>query len=99
MFPFLLQSQEVTQISCDEDIKLVIDEENMTNEEILKAKDKYFKKLLAQANQECISKMKKALEEYVIMGIDSTIQLNQDILDKDEFISGNYNINFMNTLS
>ena len=49
--------------------------------------------------QECISKMKKALEEYVIMGIDSTIQLNQDILDKDEFISGNYNINFMNTLS
>lgn len=59
MFPFLLQSQEVTQISCDEDIKLVIDEENMTNEEILKAKDKYFKKLLAQANQECISKIAK----------------------------------------
>ena len=47
---------------------------------------------------ECISKMKKALEEYVIMGIDNTIQLNQDILDKDEFISGNYNINFMNEL-
>tara|TARA_B100000886_G_scaffold201004_1_gene138758 strand:+ start:1626 stop:2162 length:537 start_codon:yes stop_codon:yes gene_type:complete len=49
-------SKQVDVISCDEDIKLIIDEENMTNEEILKAKDEYFKKLLAQANQECISK-------------------------------------------
>tara|TARA_Y200000002_G_C22687817_1_gene666726 strand:- start:7794 stop:8333 length:540 start_codon:yes stop_codon:yes gene_type:complete len=59
VFPFLLVSKEVTQISCDEEIKLVIDEENMTNEEIVKAKDEYFKKLLAQANQECISKLAK----------------------------------------
>ena len=29
----------------------------MTNEEIVKAKDLYFKKLLAQANQECISQL------------------------------------------
>ena len=52
-------SKQVDVISCDEDIKLNIDEENMTNEEILKAKDEYFKKLLAQANQECISKKAK----------------------------------------
>ncbi len=52
-------SKPVDIITCDEDIKLVIDEENMTNEEILKAKDEYFKKLLAQANQECISKISK----------------------------------------
>ena len=41
-------SKKVDVISCDEDIKLIIDEENMTNEEILKAKDEHFKKLLAQ---------------------------------------------------
>ena len=49
-------SKQVDVISCDEDIKLIIDEENMTNEEILKQKTNIFKKLLAQANQECISK-------------------------------------------
>ena len=32
-------SKQIDVISCDEDIKLIIDEENMTNEEILKAKD------------------------------------------------------------
>ena len=53
--PFFIHSQEVIQITCDEEIKLEIDEVNMTNEEIVKAKDVYFQKLLAQANQECIS--------------------------------------------
>ena len=48
--------------------------------------------------EESISKMKRALEEYIIIGIDNTIQLNQDILRKDEFLSGNYNINFMNKM-
>ena len=53
--PLFIHSQEVIQITCDEEIKLEIDEVNMTNEEIVKAKDIYFQKLLAQANQECIS--------------------------------------------
>ena len=53
--PLFIYSQEVIQITCDEEIKLEIDEVNMTNEEIVKAKDVYFQKLLAQANQECIS--------------------------------------------
>ena len=48
--------------------------------------------------KESIAKMKRALEEYIIIGIDNTIQLNQDILRKDEFLSGNYNINFMNKM-
>ena len=45
---------------------------------------------------ESILKMKKALEEYVIMGIENTIQLNQDILKSEDFVSGKYNVNFMN---
>ena len=47
---------------------------------------------------ECIARMKKALEEYIILGIDNTIQLHQDILVDKNFIAGNYNINFMNDL-
>ena len=42
-----------------------------------------------------IQKMKRALEEYVIIGIDTNIQLHQKIIKSDEFISGKYNINYM----
>ena len=42
-----------------------------------------------------IQKMKRALEEYVIIGIDTNIQLHQKIIQSDEFISGKYDINYM----
>ena len=45
--------------------------------------------------EDCIQKMKRALEEYVIIGIDTNIQLHQKIIQSDEFMSGNYNINYM----
>ena len=44
---------------------------------------------------ECIQKMKRALEEYMIIGIDTNIQLHQKIIQSEEFISGNYSINYM----
>jgi acetyl-CoA carboxylase biotin carboxylase subunit len=44
---------------------------------------------------DCIQKMKRALEEYVIIGIDTNIQLHQKIINSDDFISGNYDINYM----
>ena len=49
----------------------------------------------AETRNECISKMKRALEEYVIMGINTNIQLHQNIIQSDEFISGKYDINYM----
>ena len=42
-----------------------------------------------------IQKMKGALEEFVIIGIDTNIQLHQKIIKSDEFISGKYDINYM----
>ncbi len=45
--------------------------------------------------EECIQKMKRALEEYVIIGIDTNIQLHQKIIQSNEFISGKYDINYM----
>ena len=47
------------------------------------------------SRDDCIQKMKRALEEYVIIGIDTNIQLHQKIIQSDEFISGNYDINYM----
>ena len=39
--------------------------------------------------------MKRALEEFVIIGIDTNIQMHQKIIQSDEFLSGNYDINYM----
>ena len=62
--------------------------------------DSMISKVISYGNNrnESIEKMKRALTEYIIIGIDNTIQLNQDILSNEEFISGNYNINFMNQI-
>jgi len=48
-----------------------------------------------ESRHESLQKMKRALEEYVIMGIDTNLQLHQSIIESDIFLSGNYNINFM----
>ena len=45
--------------------------------------------------EDAMKKMKRALEEYVIMGINTNIQLHQKIIQTDEFTKGNYDINFM----
>ena len=48
-----------------------------------------------ETREDCIQKMKRALEEYVIIGIDTNIQLHQKIIQSEEFILGHYNINYM----
>jgi acetyl-CoA carboxylase biotin carboxylase subunit len=53
----------------------------------------------AENRKECIAKMNRALEEYVIMGINTNIQLHQKIIMTEEFKSGKYNINFMSTFN
>ena len=49
----------------------------------------------AENRKECIEKMKRALEEYVIMGINTNIQLHQKIIKSNEFSEGKYDINYM----
>ena len=59
--------------------------------------DSLIAKLITYADnrEDCIKKMKRALEEYVILGVDTNIQLHQQIIQTNEFISGNYDINYM----
>ena len=59
--------------------------------------DSLIAKLITYADnrEDCIKKMKRALEEYIIVGVDTNIQLHQKIIQSDEFIAGNYYINYM----
>ena len=59
--------------------------------------DSLIAKLITYADnrEDCIKKMKRALEEYIILGIDTNIQLHQKIIQSNEFISGDYDINYM----
>ena len=55
--------------------------------------------IYAENRKECISRMNRALEEYIIMGINTNIQLHQKIIMSDEFQSGKYDINFMSNFN
>ncbi|MDC0625252.1 acetyl-CoA carboxylase biotin carboxylase subunit [Alphaproteobacteria bacterium] len=63
--------------------------------------DSMIGKLITYADNrsECIARMKRALEEYVIMGINTNIQMHQKIIMTEEFKSGKYDINFMTTFN
>jgi len=63
--------------------------------------DSMIGKLITYADNrsECIARMKRALEEYVIMGINTNIQMHQKIIMTKEFKSGKYDINFMSTFN
>ena len=63
--------------------------------------DSMIGKLITHADNrsECIVRMKRALEEYVIMGIHTNIQMHQKIIMTEEFKSGKYDINFMSTFN
>ena len=63
--------------------------------------DSMISKLITYADnrKECIARMNRALEEYIIMGINTNIQLHQKIIMSKEFQSGKYDINFMSTFN
>ncbi len=49
----------------------------------------------AQTREEAISKMKRALDEFVIEGIKTTIPFHRQLMDNPDYISGNYTTKFM----
>ncbi len=59
--------------------------------------DSLIAKLITYADnrEDCIKKMKRSLAEYIILGIDTNIELHQQIIRSNEFMSGNYDINYM----
>ena len=51
-----------------------------------------------QTRNDCIQKMKRALEEYIIIGIDTNIQLHQKIIKSDEFLSKNVALRYLKSI-
>ncbi|MBB42963.1 MAG: acetyl-CoA carboxylase biotin carboxylase subunit [Rhodospirillaceae bacterium] len=44
---------------------------------------------------ECLMRLRRTLDEYVIGGIDSTIPLHQEIITQPDFINGEYDIHWL----
>ncbi|MBK86964.1 MAG: acetyl-CoA carboxylase biotin carboxylase subunit [Flavobacteriaceae bacterium] len=49
----------------------------------------------AQTREEAINKMKRALDEFVIEGIKTTIPFHRQLMENPDYISGNYTTKFM----
>lgn len=51
----------------------------------------------AQTREEAINKMKRALDEFYIEGIKTTIPFHRQLMDDPEYVAGNYTTAFMDT--
>lgn len=49
----------------------------------------------AQTRDEAINKMKRALDEFVIEGVKTTIPFHRQLMDHPDYIAGNYTTKFM----
>ncbi len=49
----------------------------------------------AQTREEAISKMKRALDEFVIEGVQTTIPFHRQLMDNEDYVAGNYTTKFM----
>jgi acetyl-CoA carboxylase biotin carboxylase subunit len=51
----------------------------------------------AQTRQEAINKMKRALDEFVIEGVKTTIPFHRQLMDDPRYVAGDYTTAFMDT--
>ena len=50
----------------------------------------------ARTREECIVKMRRALDEFIIEGIKTTVPFHQKLMLDEKFISGNFHTGFLN---
>ncbi|MCB9196170.1 MAG: acetyl-CoA carboxylase biotin carboxylase subunit [Flavobacteriales bacterium] len=55
--------------------------------------------VVAQTRQEAITKMRRALDEYIIEGVKTTIPFHQQLMLDKDFNSGNFTTKFMETFN
>ena len=53
--------------------------------------------VVAQTREECIVKMRRALDEFIIEGIKTTIPLQIQLMNSKDFVEGNFTTKFMET--
>ncbi len=53
--------------------------------------------VVAQTREECIVKMLRALDEFIIEGVKTTIPLQIQLMQNEDFVNGNFTTKFMET--
>jgi len=53
--------------------------------------------VLGANRNECILRLRRALEEFVIGGIDTTLPLHRRLIANNDFINGDYDIHWLET--
>ena len=53
----------------------------------------------AQTREECILKMQRALDEFIVEGIHTTVPFHKKLMKDENFRKGNFNTSFMDTFS
>ncbi|MEX1148352.1 MAG: acetyl-CoA carboxylase biotin carboxylase subunit [Sphingomonadales bacterium] len=48
-----------------------------------------------KTRNECLMRLRRALEEYVIEGVETTIPLHEKLIEDQDFVNGNYDIHFL----
>ena len=48
-----------------------------------------------QTRNECLMRLRRALEEFVIAGVETTIPLHQSLIAENDFINGDYDIHWL----
>ena len=51
----------------------------------------------ARTREECISKMRRALDEFIVEGIKTTVPFHRQLMDNEQFIKGDFNTKFIET--
>jgi acetyl-CoA carboxylase, biotin carboxylase subunit len=51
--------------------------------------------IIADSREECLSRLQRALDEFVIEGIDTTIPLFRELIQNDDIIKGDYDIHWL----
>jgi acetyl-CoA carboxylase biotin carboxylase subunit len=51
--------------------------------------------VFGRSREKCIMRLRRALEEMVIDGIQTSIPLHRALLDEDDFLAGDYSIKWL----
>lgn len=52
----------------------------------------------ARTREECISKMRRALDEFIVEGIKTTVPFHRMLMDNENFISGDFTTKFIDSM-
>ena len=51
----------------------------------------------ARTREECIAKMRRALDEFIVEGIVTTVPFHRQLMDNEQFIKGDFTTKFIET--